>query len=118
MSRLEKNVENVKAFIRRSENPHPATVVLTIFITILTIYAIYICGMKPTIEGIWLDGDKKYEIRHDKWSDVIVINNKYYGNVSGSTVYVIMYNKMRLGVWVNNVIKWTDGTTWCCEYGY
>jgi hypothetical protein len=114
-----RNLINVNDIVRRSENPNPITIVVIIIVTILVMYFIFIQVIKKTITGIWIDdADKNHDIIHNKWKDTIIVNSKYHGLVKGHLVVIYMNNKMQMGIWIKNKIKWTDGSTWDCSYGY
>lgn len=117
-----KNLEKVCRIVTRSENPHPLTIVLIIFASIIVIYYIYICMIKDLATGNWVDENKKkYTIKHNKWTDAITVNTpkrSICGVIKGNLIVIYVDKTMRTGVWLNDTINWTDGTTWQCIYGY
>ena len=114
-----KNLINVKEIVRRSENPSPLVIVIIILVTMIVIYFIFINVIKKSITGIWIDdGDKSYDIIHDKWKDTIIVNGKFHGMIKGHLVIIYMGKKMDMGIWVNDKINWMDGSVWYCNYGY
>lgn len=118
MSVENKNVEHVRSIIRRSENPHPITIIIISVISLLSIYLLYTYCLKPDISGVWVCEKQHHVIKYDKWSDTINVDGKYYGTVSGNTVILYMNGQMKMGVWVKDIIEWTDGEKWQSAYGY
>jgi hypothetical protein len=115
----ESNLINVKEIVRRSENPHPLMLVFIIIITMLVIYCIYINSIKKSITGSWSDdAEKSHDIVHNMWKDTILVDGKHHGIVKGHLIIIYMKDQMRMGVWVNDRINWTDGKVWMCEMGY
>lgn len=110
------NVELVKQIIRRSENPHPFTILLIIFVVVVLIYFMYIEFIKKSISGRWVDEKNiEYVIIHNKYGDnlnFIMPNDIKQGYLKG--YIVILYNgkTMQTGVNIKNTIEWTDGTRW------
>ena len=51
----EDNLQKVKNIVRRSENPHPITIVIIIIISMYIIYYIYHKCIKTNLSGIWTD---------------------------------------------------------------
>ena len=114
-----KNVENVREIMRRTENPNPLFILFIIIVVLSVMYFIFINFIKKSITGIWTDDDnKEYNIIHNKWKDTIIVDRKYHGIFKGHIVIVYMNNTMQLGIYNDNKIKWTNGTTWTCSYGY
>jgi hypothetical protein len=114
-----RNLIKVTDIIRRTENPTPFMTLFIILIIVTVMYFIYINFIKKTITGIWLDeNDKTHNILHNKWKDTIIIDRKYHGLCKGHIVIVYMDDKIQMGIWAADNIKWTDGSTWNCSYGY
>ena len=114
-----RNLINVKDIVRRTENPNPLFILFLIIVILLVMYFIFINFIKKSITGIWIDDDdKEYDIIHNKWKDTIIVDRKYHGICKGHIVIVYMNNTMQMGVYTDNKIKWANGTTWTCKYGY
>lgn len=112
-----RNLLRVQRVVRRSENPHPITIIGVIIVSILVIYCLYINAIKKSITGVWVDNeDKSYNINHNKWKDTIVINNRYPGIVKGNLVILYINNDMQMGVWMDKKIKWMNGNVWHCSF--
>ncbi len=88
------NIENVRTFIAKKENPHPLTITIMALATLVIIYIIYILLVKSCISGEWVGqlGDQPsitYKITHNPFTDKINIYNSgqwvadgyYVGNI-------------------------------------
>lgn len=114
----EKNLIDVQEIVRRSENPHPITLILIIVMTVLIMYCVYVKVIKKSATGSWMDdAENSHHITHDLWKDTLTVDGKHYGIIKGHTMIVYMKDQMRMGIWVNDRISWTDGQTWMCEEG-
>ena len=110
-----KNLINCQEIVRKSENTHPLTVVVIVLVTILFMYCIYVNKIKRTIDGMWSDSnDNHFTIKHDKWKDTIVIDCKYPGLVKGNLIVIHKGDRVCMGIWVDNTIKWMNGDVWYC----
>ena len=108
-----KNLIKCQDIVRRSENPHPLVIVVIIVVSILVMYCLYVNTVKKTIGGYWMNSDDdKFIITHNKWKDTIVVDNKYPGLVKGHLVVVHMDEKVQMGIWIDNTIKWMNGDIW------
>jgi hypothetical protein len=115
----DQNLSNIRYVVRRSENPHPMTVVIIVLITILVMYFICIQFMRPSVAGIWLDTkNRQHSISHNKYTNEINVDNQFYGNIKSNLIVFYIDNKMKMGVWLGNEIEWTDGDKWQCARGY
>jgi hypothetical protein len=114
-----KNLLAVKGIVRRSENPHPVTIVMIIVVSILVMYCIYIQYLKKTITGNWVDSDdKNHNIEQNKMSNTIIVDGKYSGFVKGHLIVMYMDDASKMGIWIKNKITWLDGSAWWCTHGY
>lgn len=114
-----RNLIKVKDIVRRSENPHPITIVIIIITVVLVMCCIYVTFIKKPITGIWVDDeDNTYNIIQNKWTDTIIINGKFYGLLKGNIVIVYLDDRMQMGIWMDNRIKWMDDSVWYCSYGH
>ena len=108
-----KNIINVKDVIRRSENPNPLIIVLIILGSMILMYFIFVQFVKKSVAGTWLDDNKNINIiNHNKWKDSISINDNSNGFVKGHMIIVYMFDKVKTGIWLNDKINWTDGSSW------
>jgi hypothetical protein len=110
----EQNLLKVRNIVTRSENPNPFTMIIIIIATILVIYLVYMCQIKKSIGGQWNASGSKlvYMIVHNKWKDTLVINQHLFGFVKGNLIVMYEDNDMLLGVWLDDIIEWTNGTKW------
>jgi len=116
---IEDNLTNVKYIVRRSENPHPMTLIAIVVITLMVICYIYKTFLKPNISGIWQeDNGSKYTITHNKWDDSLSVDGAFYGVIRGNLVAYYVRNKLFMGIWLNDTIEWTDGSRWVNTRGY
>ena len=114
-----RNLLKVKDIVRRSENPHPMTMVAVIVGIIIIMVCIYTSFIKRTVSGIWIDDEgKSFNVAHNKWKDTILVNNKHHGLLKGHVVILYLEQKMQMGIWIKNKIKWMDGDVWYCSHGY
>jgi hypothetical protein len=114
-----RNLANVKHIVERSENPHPAIIVLIIVGSILIIYCIYVNIIKKSISGEWADENNNIHIiYHDKWKDTIIVDSDTFGIVKGNLVVIYVGKIMKMGILLNDNIDWIDGTSWYNIYGY
>jgi hypothetical protein len=114
-----RNLLKVNDIVRRSENPHPMTMVVVIVGIIMIMVCIYTSFIKRTVSGIWVDGeDNSYNVAHNRWTDTILVNNKHHGLLKGHIVIIYLEQKMQMGIWMKNKIKWMDGEVWYCSHGY
>ena len=112
------NLNRVKHIVKRSENPHPLILCTVIICSMLVIYYIYITRFKPNINGQWRDDDNHIHIiRHNIWKDVLLVDNYNYGVLKGNMVVVYEDQTMKMGVLLDNIIYWTDSTTWYLIFG-
>jgi hypothetical protein len=119
MSPEDKNLEYVKRVVRRSENPHPMSVVGVIVLASLVLCFLYKKFLKPSVGGTWIDSKQQsHEIVHDKYKDVISVDGHYYGMIKGNLIVYHTGNAMKMGVWIGNEIEWTCGDKWQCARGY
>lgn len=110
---IEDNLSNVKYIVRRSENPHPMTLIAITVIALMFICYIYKTFLKLNISGIWQgENGSRYVIIHNKWDDSLRFDDEFYGVMRGNLVAYYVKNKLLMGVWINDVIKWTDGSKW------
>lgn len=112
------NLLHVKDVVKRSENPNPLIIILIIVCMILILYCLHTNFIKKSLSGIWYDdNDTTHEIFHNKWRDVITVDKQYQGVVQGYMVVIYFNNDIKSGLWINDTIKWTDGSHWYCSYG-
>ena len=113
------NLFKVQEIVKKSENPHPITLVLIIIITVILMYCIYINTIKKSATGSWLDdSEKSHGVVHNLWKDTILVDGKHHGIIKGHVMIIYMKDQMQMGVWINDRITWTDGRVWMCEAGY
>ena len=114
-----RNLIQVRDIIRRTENPNPIFILFIIIIILTVMYYIFISFIKTSITGVWIDAnDINHNIVHNKWKDTIIVDGKYHGVCKGYIVIIYMNGQVTIGICNNNKIKWTDGSTWNCSYGY
>jgi len=111
------NIINTKKIITKSENPNPLIIIVIIVAMVILFYLVYVTQIKNSLEGRWYDdNDKVYFIDHCKFKDILVVSSKN-SNVKGivkDDIVILFYkNTTKLGIYLNNCIKWTDNTTWC-----
>jgi hypothetical protein len=105
--------------VRRSENPHPMTIIAVIIVVALVLCFLYKKFLKPSVAGVWICGKKeRHIIDHDKYKDIISVDKQYYGMIKGNMIVYYVDNNMKMGVWIGNTIEWTDGDKWQCVCGY
>lgn len=116
------NLARVRDLVERSENPHPSVIILIVVGSILIIYCMYICMVKKSATGEWVNEDNNvFTIKHNKWTDNLVINTSIgatYGVIKGNLIVIYFGRTMKMGVWLKDNIDWVDGTSWHCIYGY
>jgi hypothetical protein len=110
----DKNLLKVRNIVKRSENPNPFTMIIIIIATLLVIYLVYMLQVKKLVGGQWNASGSKlvYMVAHNKWKDTLVINDHLFGFVKGNLIVMYEGDDMRLGVWLDDVIEWTNGTKW------
>jgi hypothetical protein len=108
------NLLKVRNIVKRSENPNPFTMIIIILATLLVIYFVYVFHVKKLACGQWnVSGSKlSYVVVHNKWKDTLVINGNLFGFVKGNLIVMYEGNDMHMGVWLDDVIEWTNGTKW------
>jgi hypothetical protein len=112
-----RNLLNVKSIVKRSENPHPFTIILIISVIMLVMYCSYVNVFKISICGEWIDDDDKiHVIKHNKWTDIVLVDNNYKGVFRGNLLLVYINNKLQMGIYTNNIIKWMNGDSWYGSY--
>jgi hypothetical protein len=110
------NFLNAKFILERSENPSPFFALVIVIVVICIIYCIFICFIKKSVSGIWYDdNDDEHEIKHNKFNDGIIIDKKFHGMYKGHVIIVYMNNIIKMGICVDNMIKWTDGSKWMAD---
>jgi hypothetical protein len=110
----EENLLKVRNIVTRSENPHPFTMIIIILSTLLVIYFVYILQIKKIVGGQWnVSGTNlSYMIVHNKWKDTLVINDHLFGFIKGNLIVMYEGNDMLMGVWLDDIIEWTNGAKW------
>ena len=110
------NVINAKKMITKSENPNPLIIIVIIVAMIILFYLVYVTQIKNSLKGRWYDNnDKVYFVDHCKFKDILVVSSKnstVKGIVKDDIVLLFYKNKTKMGIYLNNCIKWTDNTTW------
>ena len=115
----DQNLYNIRYIVRRSENPHPMTIVIVVIISLLAMCFVYRLFIKPSVSGTWVDTkNKKHIINHNKYTDEINVDGQFYGVIKGNLIVFYVDDKMKMGVWLKNEIEWTDGDRWQCICGY
>jgi hypothetical protein len=113
------NLQNVKYVVSRSENPNPMTIIIIIVIVILLIYFIYKKFIKQSFSGIWVDENNiKHIILHDKYTDEIMIDNQYYGNIKYNIITFYVDDMIHMGIIIKDEINWSRGSSWNQILGY
>lgn len=108
-----RNLMRVNDIVRRSENPHPMTMVIIIAVVILVMYCIYVMVIKVSIAGKWIDDDdENHVVQHNKWTDIVVLDGKNQGVIKGNAIFVYVDGRVKMGVVANNKIKWMNGDIW------
>jgi hypothetical protein len=108
-----KNAYRVKKLIERTENPNPLIIVIIGFVTLIIMFVLFIQFGKKSLSGIWVDDNRNMnKIIHNKWTDSIKINKKFDGSVKGNMVTVYMDDSAKIGLWIDNNIYWTNGSSW------
>jgi hypothetical protein len=51
-------------------------------------------------------------IVHNKWKDTLTINDYLFGFVKGNLIVIYKEDEMQMGVWLDDIIEWTNGTKW------
>lgn len=110
------NIINTKKMITKLENPNPLIIVFIIVVIVVLFYFIYITQIKKSLEGRWYDdNDKVYFVHHCMFKDILTVSTKnstIKGIVKDDIVLLFYNNETKLGIHLNNCIKWTDNTTW------
>lgn len=110
------NIINTKRMIMKSENPNPLIIVFIIVVIVVLFYFIYVTQIKKSLEGRWYDDDDKvYFVSHCVFKDILTVSTKndiIKGIVKDDIVLLFYKNETKLGIHLNNCIKWTDNTTW------
>lgn len=114
----DRNMEEIRNQIIRTDHPHPGLLVLIILLVILLIYYVYVTRHKLDLSGEWMSDDYIAEVNHNVWLDTlsIKINDKLFGGwVEGSAVFILaergietskgVYNKKKIH-WVDNGVVW------------
>jgi hypothetical protein len=119
MSLSSEELNNVKNFLRvretvkKSENPHPFVMLSIVIVVIMVMYCIYVNVIKPHIGGKWIDDDDvSRTIVHNKWTDVVYADSKYRGVFKGNLLLMQIDDKMHMGIYINNQIRWMNGDIW------
>jgi hypothetical protein len=110
----EENLVKVRNVVTRSENPSPFTMIIIILATLLVIYFVYIYQIKRLVGGQWNNSatSQTYKVVHNRWKDTLVINDDIFGFVKGNLIVIYEGSDMRMGVWLDDVVEWTNGTKW------
>lgn len=113
------NLSNTRWIVRRSENPHPMSVIGIVIISLLVICYLYKRFLKPSASGVWVDSNlQKHVINHNVYKDIIKVDYIHYGIIKGNLIVLYKNNIMTMGIWIGNEIEWTDGNKWNCICGY
>jgi hypothetical protein len=118
-SKEDSNLAYITYIVRRSENPHPMTIIAVIIVVVLVLCCLYKKFLKPSVAGVWICGkNERHVISHDKYKDTISVDKQYYGMIKGNMIVYYVDNNMKMGVWIGNTVEWTDGDKWQCVCGY
>jgi hypothetical protein len=109
-----RNLSKVRNMVTRSENPNPFTMIIIIISTLLVIYFVYMFQVKKLVGGQWKASGSEltYMVVHNKWKDTLVINEHLFGFVKSNLIVMYEGDDMLLGVWLDDIIEWTNGTKW------
>jgi hypothetical protein len=109
-----KNLLKVRNVVTRSENPNPFMIIIIILVTLMLIYFVYIYQIKLLVGGQWNNSatNKSYKVVHNRWKDTLVINDNIFGFVKGNLIVIYEGSDMQMGIWLDNVVEWTNGTNW------
>jgi hypothetical protein len=112
------NEEIVRRVVNKTDNPHPALILVICLTTILVIYIIYVLFIKTTFAGHWYTNNGKIKLNHNKFTDTVSISmfikpasTKFSykngtGYVNGGAIY-IDDNK---GIMVDHKIHWVNSS--------
>jgi hypothetical protein len=106
------NVENVRHIINRNDHPHPVVLIIIIITLMILLYYIYAAFVKTCFNGEWISNEGHMKVKHNKWNDSILVNGFVHGHVKGNAVYLIINNKLSLGVLYDDTIYWIGGEIW------
>ena len=108
-----RNLLQVRDIVRKSENPHPFVMTAVIVVIILVMYCIYVNTIKSHIGGEWIDDDDvSHQVVHNKWTDVVYADARYRGVLKGNLLLMYIGEKMCMGIYINNQIRWMNGDVW------
>jgi hypothetical protein len=107
------NLKRVKYIVRRSENPHPFTIIVIIIISMFVIYYIYNKWIKTNITGNWKDKfNNTRHIEHNAWNDKLILDNVHTGMIKGNLIVLYEDACIKMGIYENSEIHWCDDDIW------
>jgi len=103
------NYEKVKQVLFKTNYPSPTVIAYGFLIVIVISIALYYVFMRPNISGIWIDiaNKKIYDIRHNKYTDRLIINDQ--------STYLIdrtLYYDGVCGILIGDTIQFVGGNRW------
>jgi len=107
------NLSRVKNLVHKNCHPNPIIVGIICVVIFIFIYYIYVIFWKQCFNGRWINtnGTSMY-VKHNKWSDHIVVDGHMHGYSRGKAIYIKTGNKTSVGALYDNSIYWFSGEIW------
>ena len=110
----------VRDVIRRSENPHPLTIFIIVFVVVFFLYCCHIKYNKNNLSGVWENTKgKAFHVVYNRLNNKVIVyclEKQIDGIVSGDAIILNIDGATKKGICINNRIEWQNGDVWTKKY--